>query len=48
MESLWIAGLLIVLLFVILGSGVWIGIALLAVGWAAMEMFTSRPVGRRW
>lgn len=45
MESLWIAGLLIVLLFVILGSGVWIGIALLAVGWAAMEMFTSRPVG---
>jgi len=45
MENLWIAGLLIVLLFVILGSGVWIGIALLAVGWAAMEMFTSRPVG---
>ncbi|MBL8654779.1 MAG: TRAP transporter large permease subunit [Alphaproteobacteria bacterium] len=45
MENLWIAGLLIVLLFVILGSGVWIGIALLAIGWAAMEMFTSRPVG---
>ncbi|MBL0929138.1 MAG: TRAP transporter large permease subunit [Alphaproteobacteria bacterium] len=45
MENLWIAGLLIVLLFVILGSGVWIGVALLAVGWAAMEMFTSRPVG---
>ncbi len=45
MDNLWIAGLLIVLLFVILGSGVWIGIALLAVGWAAMEMFTNRPVG---
>jgi C4-dicarboxylate transporter, DctM subunit len=45
MDNLGIAGLLIVLLFVILGSGVWIGVALLAVGWAAMEMFTSRPVG---
>jgi C4-dicarboxylate transporter, DctM subunit len=45
MDSLWIAGLLIVLLFVILGSGVWIGVALLGVGWIAMEMFTSRPVG---
>jgi C4-dicarboxylate transporter, DctM subunit len=45
MDSLWVAGLLIVLLFVILGSGVWIGVALLGVGWIAMEVFTSRPVG---
>lgn len=45
MDSIGIAGLLIVLLFIILGSGVWIGVALLGVGWIAMEMFTSRPVG---
>jgi C4-dicarboxylate transporter, DctM subunit len=45
MDNMAIAGLLIVLLFVILGSGVWIGVALLGVGWIAMEMFTNRPVG---
>jgi C4-dicarboxylate transporter DctM subunit len=36
---------LIVLLFVLLGAGVWIGIALMGVAWIAMELFTSRPVG---
>ena len=36
---------LIVLLFVLLGSGLWIGISLLGVAWIAMELFTSRPVG---
>ncbi|MBI3504843.1 MAG: TRAP transporter large permease subunit [Proteobacteria bacterium] len=45
MLSLEIAGLLIFLMFVILGSGVWIGLALLGTGYLAMEMFTSRPVG---
>ncbi|MBL8806963.1 MAG: TRAP transporter large permease subunit [Rhodospirillales bacterium] len=45
MQSIEIAGLLIALMFVILGSGVWIGIALLATGWIAMELFTNRPVG---
>lgn len=45
MESLQLAGLLIVLLFVILGSGVWIGLSLMGVGWIAVEMFTSRPPG---
>ena len=37
--------LLIVLLFVLLGSGLWIGLSLLGVAWIGMELFTSRPVG---
>src|SRR5947199_7831697 len=40
-----ITALLIVLLFAILGSGVWIGLSLLGVAWIGMELFTSRPVG---
>jgi C4-dicarboxylate transporter DctM subunit len=44
MEAL-IAIALIVLLFAVLGSGLWIGLALLAVALAGMEFFTSRPVG---
>jgi C4-dicarboxylate transporter DctM subunit len=35
----------LVALFFLLGTGVWIGIALLGVGWIAMELFTTRPVG---
>src|SRR5512147_60011 len=40
-----ITTLLIVALFVLLGGGVWIGLALLGVAWIGMELFTSRPVG---
>ncbi len=40
-----IAGLLILLLFVVLGSGLWIGLSLLGVAVIAMEFFTQRPVG---
>jgi C4-dicarboxylate transporter DctM subunit len=36
---------LVVLLFVALASGLWVGMALLAVGLVAMELATSRPVG---
>jgi C4-dicarboxylate transporter DctM subunit len=36
---------LIALLFLLLGSGLWIGISLLGVAWVGMELFTSRPVG---
>src|SRR5690625_4191901 len=36
---------LIILLFVLLGSGVWIGVSLIGVAWLGMELFTSRPVG---
>ena len=40
-----IAGGLMVLLLVLLGSGLWIGLSLLAVAVIGMELFTSRPVG---
>ena len=43
--ELFITVALIVLLFVLLGSGVWIGLALTGVAWIGMELFTSRPVG---
>ena len=36
---------LIVLLFALLGSGLWIGIALMGVAWIGMELLTARPVG---
>ncbi|MDQ3273089.1 MAG: TRAP transporter permease, partial [Pseudomonadota bacterium] len=36
---------LIVLLFVALGSGLWIGLSLLAVALLGMELLTARPAG---
>lgn len=33
------------ILFLLLGTGVWVGLALLGVAWVGMELFTSRPVG---
>jgi len=36
---------LIFFLFALLGSGVWIGLALLGVGWLAMTLFSARPAG---
>ncbi|MEO1314467.1 MAG: TRAP transporter large permease subunit [Pseudomonadota bacterium] len=32
-------------LFLLLGTGVWVGLALMGVAWVGMELFTSRPVG---
>jgi tripartite ATP-independent transporter DctM subunit len=43
--DLLITTLLIIALFVLLGSGVWIGIALAGVAWIGMELFSSRPAG---
>ena len=43
--TLLITTLLIVALFVLLGSGVWIGLALAGVAWIGMELFSSRPAG---
>ena len=40
-----LASLLIVVLFAVLGSGLWIGFSLLAVAIFGMELFTSRPAG---
>jgi len=45
MSDLAITGLLIASLFVILGTGVWIGLALSGVAWIGMQLFSSRPAG---
>ena len=45
MNDLAIAALLIVVLFLILGSGVWIGLTLSGVAWIGMQLFSARPAG---
>jgi len=45
MSDLAITALLIVSLFLILGSGVWIGLTLAGVAWIGMQLFSSRPAG---
>ena len=45
MSDALVTGLLIVALFALLGSGVWIGLALAGVAWIGMELFSSRPAG---
>lgn len=45
MSDPWIAGLLVLTLFLILGSGVWVGLTLSGVAWVGMQLFTSRPAG---
>lgn len=45
MSDLTITGLLVLSLFLILGSGVWIGLTLSGVAWIGMELFSSRPAG---
>ena len=45
MEDASIIVLFVFVLLVLLGSGVWIGLALMGVAWVGMELFTSRPVG---
>ena len=35
----------LVVLFLLLGSGVWVGLALMGVAYVGMELFTTRPVG---
>ena len=40
-----ITTLLIVSLFALLGTGVWIGLALAGVAWIGMTLFSSRPAG---
>ena len=45
MNDAAVTTLLIVALFALLGSGVWIGLALAGVAWIGMELFSSRPAG---
>jgi tripartite ATP-independent transporter DctM subunit len=41
----FITTVLIVLLFALLGSGLWIGLSLLGVAWIGMQLFSARPAG---
>ncbi|MGE5337997.1 MAG: TRAP transporter large permease [Gemmatimonadota bacterium] len=45
MSDFVITALLIVALFALLGSGVWIGLTLAGVAWIGMQLFSSRPAG---
>ena len=45
MNDVAITALLITALFLILGSGVWIGLTLTGVAWLGMQLFSSRPAG---
>ncbi|MFM7331477.1 MAG: TRAP transporter large permease [Brachymonas sp.] len=45
MSDIGISVLLVVSLFLILGSGVWIGLALSGVAWIGMSLFSARPAG---
>ena len=45
MNDIAVAGLLIASLFLILGSGVWIGLTLSGVAWIGMQLFSARPAG---
>jgi C4-dicarboxylate transporter DctM subunit len=45
MDDLLITGLLVLSLFALLGSGVWIGLTLTGVAWIGMQLFSPRPAG---
>jgi C4-dicarboxylate transporter DctM subunit len=45
MQEVHAIGVFLFVLFLLLGSGVWVGLALLGVAWVGMELFTSRPAG---
>ena len=45
MEYFILTALFLFALFFLLGSGVWVGLALLGVAWIGMSLFTARPAG---
>jgi C4-dicarboxylate transporter DctM subunit len=45
MNEILVTTLLILALFALLGSSVWIGLTLAGVAWIGMELFSSRPAG---
>lgn len=45
MENISIIILFLFVMFTLLGTGVWVGLALMGVAWVGMELFTTRPVG---
>ncbi len=45
MTEIYATGLFLFVLFALLGSSVWVGLALIGVAWVGMELFTTRPAG---
>lgn len=45
MEELYLIVLFLFVLFLLLGTGVWVGLALMGVAFVGMELFTARPTG---
>ncbi|ASM73607.1 MULTISPECIES: TRAP transporter large permease [Roseobacteraceae] len=45
MTEIYAIALFLFVLFLLLGTGVWVGLALMGVAWVGMELFTTRPVG---
>jgi tripartite ATP-independent transporter DctM subunit len=45
MEQLAPIAIFLFVLFLLLGTGVWVGLALVGVAWVGMELFTMRPAG---
>jgi len=45
LENIEIIALFLFILFLLLGTGVWVGLALLGVAFVGMELFTTRPTG---
>ncbi|MFN3296264.1 TRAP transporter large permease [Caldimonas sp.] len=45
MDDILITTLLVLSLFALLGSGVWIGLTLTGVAWIGMQLFSPRPAG---
>ena len=45
MEQIALTAIFLAILFLLLGTGVWVGLALMGVAYIGMELFTSRPAG---
>ncbi|MEM7172718.1 MAG: TRAP transporter large permease subunit [Pseudomonadota bacterium] len=45
MEQLELTGIFLFVLFLLLGTGVWVGLALMGVAFVGMALFTTRPAG---
>jgi C4-dicarboxylate transporter, DctM subunit len=45
MSEIYATIIFLFVLFALLGSSVWIGLALMGVAWVGMELFTTRPAG---
>jgi C4-dicarboxylate transporter, DctM subunit len=45
MHEFYLTAIFLIVLFLLLGTGVWVGLALLGVAWVGMTLFTTRPAG---